>query len=791
MAPASPRLRILSVGGNSVSAFLSWRLQATNACDVTLVWKSGHDTVSQYGISFKSGKFGNERFKPHSVVRSPEEAAAIPGGFDYVLLCVKALPDLYDVAAIIDSVVTPQHTCIVVNTTYSLGIESYLESRFPTNIVLSLVNGANIIQSGPSEFEHAGASEVWVGSTNQNPSIPMTLQLDMAEALALTLASGNVECHVSANIRQQQWEKMIGPIAFQPLSVLLETPVHSVLIEKAGAKKLIPDLIDELIDIAKAQSCSFPEDFKQKTIDEQLQAPQSMMYQDFVARRPLEIENYLGSPIKFAQAAGVKASHCQALYTVLHHVNTANQTRPPTSPAASINGPGPRPMQNGPQQPRPQQNGINGMNSQRRPPPPSMGGPPMGARRGPPPHQPYGPNPNGLHPNGYPRRPQNGSNSPQPPSRTVSRRNSFDNDLEEFGHLALYDELADSEELPHQQDGGEHIQPGRSRAPSAGEMALREREFQLRQRELALREQEISMRQNGHSIKQSRRKSRARSVYDDDDDEDDGYVDAPPPMPPIDPDNFDMMSLTSRRTRRLPSAGNLRGSEVDAAAMPPNRTRHSMAPSRPGPRSRVSARLMSDVPGLHDSPLDGGLMGYSSNRYGSVDRKMLSDSSRANSLTARGLDEITGMSVRGGGGAYPPHPGQMPPPPNRRTSMSPGDVRPNGPGPRPGYPADQRNFRHASNTHPPNGHFPNGHPPPNGPLRQPSPRFPEGQVLPQQAGQIPDGVSQTNLLKGSTSNRDRSTTGSASASADSGASGQTSAASSSSSLERRMVTAVR
>lgn len=145
-----------------------------------------------------------------AVVRAPEEAAGIPGGFDYVLLCVKALPDLYDVAAIIDSVVTPQHTCIVVNTTYSLGIESYLESRFPTNIVLSLVNGAIINQSGPSEFEHIGASEVWVGSTNQNAGIPMSLQLDMAEALALTLASGNVECHVSENIRQQQWDKMIG-----------------------------------------------------------------------------------------------------------------------------------------------------------------------------------------------------------------------------------------------------------------------------------------------------------------------------------------------------------------------------------------------------------------------------------------------------------------------------------------------------------------------------------------------------------------------------------------------------
>ncbi|KAK0768325.1 hypothetical protein LTR59_005303, partial [Friedmanniomyces endolithicus] len=92
--------RVCSVGGNAVSAFLSWRLSATNACDVTLVWKSGFEAVSQYGISFRSSKFGNERFKPRHVVRSPEEAAgASRASFDYVVLCVKALPDVYDLAS--------------------------------------------------------------------------------------------------------------------------------------------------------------------------------------------------------------------------------------------------------------------------------------------------------------------------------------------------------------------------------------------------------------------------------------------------------------------------------------------------------------------------------------------------------------------------------------------------------------------------------------------------------------------------------------------------------------------
>jgi ketopantoate reductase len=145
------------------------------------------------------------------VVRTPEEASNVKNGpFDYVLLCVKALPDVYDLAAVIESVVTPQHTCILVNTTHTLGVESHLEQRFPTNVVLSLVSGAEISQLAASEFEHKASTEVWVGPANKNPSIPTSIQQDMAEALAMTLSTGQVDCKVSLNIRQQQYDRMIG-----------------------------------------------------------------------------------------------------------------------------------------------------------------------------------------------------------------------------------------------------------------------------------------------------------------------------------------------------------------------------------------------------------------------------------------------------------------------------------------------------------------------------------------------------------------------------------------------------
>ncbi len=181
----------------------------------------------------RSASFGNERFKPRhgkslvtllflfnipmltfvmtSVVRTPEDAAHNKeGAFDYVILCIKALPDVYDLAAVIDAVVTPQHTCILVNTTHTLGVEAAVEERFPTNVVLSLVSNAEITQLGTSEFEHIGSTEVWVGPANTNGQIPKAIQEDMAQALAMTLSSGRVECKVSSNIRQQQFERVIG-----------------------------------------------------------------------------------------------------------------------------------------------------------------------------------------------------------------------------------------------------------------------------------------------------------------------------------------------------------------------------------------------------------------------------------------------------------------------------------------------------------------------------------------------------------------------------------------------------
>ncbi|OCT50492.1 2-dehydropantoate 2-reductase [Cladophialophora carrionii] len=735
MAPSPPRLRILSVGGNAVSAFLSWRLQATNACDVTLVWKANYQTVAQYGVSFKSQLYGNERFKPRFVVQSPEDAASQQAAFDYVLLCVKALPDVYNLADIIQSVVTPQHTCILVNTTNTLGVEKQLEDRFPTNVVLSLVSGADLTQLGSSEFEHSGSTEIWVGPASKNSAIPESIQRDMSEALAMTLTTAQVDCKVSSNIKQQQFERMIGPIAFHPASVLFETPVLADLIRLPGVQELISDVIAELIAIAGGQDCTFPSDFKDTTIQSMLRSSSqdpSTMYQDFTARRPMEVETYLGSPLELAKAAGLKAPRLATLYAMLRHVNAVNKDRPLASSAPagmpqspSTMQPPPRTMSLANPPPPRQTNGFS--NGAPRP----MRGPPMGHPMGPPGRR--GPPPvNGFRgpPNSYP---------PRGPSQ-MQRRPSYDEtNLDEFSHVVLYDELPDGDVAANLPENGG--------VPPA---ALRERELMLREKELQLRQQEMAMRNRGGSVGGRRPPPNRHQDFDDDDDDDD-YFDPMqsrgPPMPPIDPDNFDMMSVTSRRTKRATSQNQLRkdafgngGGMRPGSYGRPNLNRH-----------RTSAQLLSDMPMLGENILNNPMMGFSSNRYGSVDRKEMADESRANSLTASRLQELGGIN----GGPYPG-------PPSRRTSRSPGN--PFGPAGRvPNRPSPPNDPYMQS------GPRPNGRPSPPGGMPAPVPRYP-----PSQANMMPTHqMEQAGVSKPFPPPKPpvKSLTGSASASAGSGDSG--------------------
>lgn len=495
--------------------------------------------------------------------------------------------------------------------------------------------------------------------------------------------------------------------------------------------------------LAQSQGGSFSDNFKEKTIEAMIApaATPSTMYQDFAAKRPMEVETYLAAPIKLATETGIKVPRIETLYAMLHHANIVNQSRPQQEPPSPVAMQPPPRLSSAPA-PRGMSNGMRGGRSYSQGPP----------RRGPPP---MGPPPMG-------RPPANGMPPPRgpPPQQALPRDLSYeDPGLDEFSHLVLYE---DATEDVQSQNGYANGGP-----PPPNDLALKERELMLRQRELQLRQQEMNMRRGN-----GRRASSGRDAFDDGDDDFFDPMEARGPPPPhINPDNLDMLSVTSRKNRKMPSASQFRKNPEMAS----NNSRPPSSFSRHFGfgRNRTSARMIENVPGMHDSLYDNPMMSYSSNRYGSVDRREMHNESRANSLTAARLNEV------GGPGPYPP---------SRRTSHSPGHppmphggrgMGPNGMGPNGATP----------NGMGPNGMGPGGRPSPPGMMRPPVPRHAPGQgsaVAPHQDQQ--NGV--RTPFKGPPSNNNL--TGSANTSAGSGDSGRSanidsenSAQSSRSSLEPR------
>ncbi|BFZ64220.1 hypothetical protein YB2330_005359 [Saitoella coloradoensis] len=713
------KLRILSVGSNAISAFYSWRLQASNACETTLVWRSTFEAVQSFGITFKSQAFGTDRFKPYSVVRAVEDAADPQRPFDYVFVCVKALPDVYDLASVIESVVTPAHTCILVNTTNTIGVERSLQDRFPRNLVLSFVSGATLSQTGPAEFEQTGKADAWIGTVGGKSPLPEEMQKDMAESLALTLEAGMVDCHLSKNILQQQFEKMIGPIGFHPISVLMQEPNLQALVENQTIKELITDIIDELLNIAYTAGCSFPEGYRDQVINEMTSAPTatpSMMYQDYLARRPMEIEVFLGNPLFMAKELGLSAGRLQTMYALLQHTNIMNQKQAhlPPPPVGATSPVMPRPMSRRQSNVSVRPPMVPPSTSQHRMPlPPRTHTEPMMAPRRPP-------------PNGYPPQAMmNGRGARTAPPQSVSRQNSVE-DLQEFADIALY-----GDQVGQDSSDGPYMRP-RQRNPEQ-DMQIRERELALRQRELALREREMALSQGRGpagpppvSVPKARsgKVSRKKSTMDFDD-SDDGDDFAPigggaPMLPPgVNPDEIDMIAFTAKKRA-------MRGK-------PPGRPAAAIAGSGRSmtftgrfrlPRNRSSANVHNDgLAGLNDPIMEHPMHSFASNRYPGVDTKSLVDTSRANSLTAASLAEregpypsMQGPSMSRGG----PYPGQMGvggipnrgyPPPSMNPSMVSLRSARDGPYPSGPYPGAMSNG---------NGPYPpRGPPPVKSPMNDP------------------------------------------------------------------------
>ncbi|KAI8098884.1 2-dehydropantoate 2-reductase [Halteromyces radiatus] len=310
---------VLTVGTGAIGAIYSWRL--SKSAQVTTVCRSNYSVVNDNGFSINSVKFGQENFKPHHVVKTVSEAVEANNGapFDYVLVTMKALPEVYNVADIIAPAVTPGQTTIVLIQN-GLGVEEPIVENFPDNPLVSIVAYIGTSQTSPGHISMVGKESLAVGTylpSKVDSSIQKQSFIDL-------LLQGGVDAMALDDIERIRWQKLFWNASFSPVCALTGMNTSELLANKEALTS-VKSVMKEVILAANAMGYDFDVDEQVKDMIERTEATamnyKPSMQLDLERKQPMEVEVILGTPLRRAKAKGLHVPHLELMHDLLSATN--------------------------------------------------------------------------------------------------------------------------------------------------------------------------------------------------------------------------------------------------------------------------------------------------------------------------------------------------------------------------------------------------------------------------------------------------------------------------------------
>lgn len=248
------------------------------------------------------------------VNKVPDTSAQSP--FDYVVVTMKTIPEIANIAEIIAPSVTPKHTTIVLlqNGIY---IEPPIIDAFPTNVVLSGPSyigahekNGHVIHDDPDRY-HLGAFH--------NTHLDWKYEQQKLEDFA-SIYNGNhiVHAMVVEDIIHYRWRKALWNGIFNTMCAI--TQLDNAAIRRFGGEhSLIRPGMAEMAAIAKADGYELGENI----VDEMVEATpielsfRPSMLVDVDKGNPIEAEVILGNALRVARRKGVETPILDNTYRFL------------------------------------------------------------------------------------------------------------------------------------------------------------------------------------------------------------------------------------------------------------------------------------------------------------------------------------------------------------------------------------------------------------------------------------------------------------------------------------------
>jgi 2-dehydropantoate 2-reductase len=329
-------MRIVIAGAGAIGGYIGARLARAGA-DVVLFARGPHlKAMQERGLRVLSAEDGDFEVKLAAPERSGGGAQvtgdlATIGKADVVFLGVKAHA-LTALAPSLPPLFGPE--TVVVST--QNGIPWWYFQNFPgelNNLRLERVDPGGVI-ADTIEPRRVVGSLAYFATDIVEPGVirhiegnrlsfgePDGTKSERTKKLAEVLIGAGFRCPVTTRFRHEIWVKLLGNVAFNPISALTFGTLEE-LVRHADTNQVVREIMKETEAVAGKLGIELPISIDQRMAGaEKVGAHKTSMLQDLEAGRPMEIEAVVGAVVELGDRLGVPMPSTRAVYACVKMLN--------------------------------------------------------------------------------------------------------------------------------------------------------------------------------------------------------------------------------------------------------------------------------------------------------------------------------------------------------------------------------------------------------------------------------------------------------------------------------------
>ena len=176
----------------------------------------------------------------------------------------------------------------------------------PLRVIGSLVYFSTDVPE-PGVVHHTEGNRISFGEPDGSRS-------ERARRIAEALIAAGFRCPISPRFRTEIWVKLIGNVAFNPISALTGATLEQ-MVRHGEVASVVREIMSETEAVASRVGIELPVSIEQRMAGaEKVGAHKTSMLQDVEAGRPLELDAIVGGVVELAAKVGVPVPATRAVY---------------------------------------------------------------------------------------------------------------------------------------------------------------------------------------------------------------------------------------------------------------------------------------------------------------------------------------------------------------------------------------------------------------------------------------------------------------------------------------------